>query len=200
MSLNKPSSKSIDYLNIFCRQIRNRSNEHHQAVHLLSYAELPSQIVSILRQELDSMVRVVYLLTIPDMILRDELIKASVEGNQWELTTTKGKKRRVTDKEMVELANHLQGWTKSVYRFGCAFIHLSNFHDYQDRDPMDMISNAEKDAILKHMQYYHGGPHSAAKIDDLIPYLPQVFEKIASNLECYIRDLKERKVITISAI
>jgi hypothetical protein len=136
MSLNKPSSEPIDYLNIFCRQIRNRSNEHRQAVHLLSYAELPSQIVSILRQELDSMVRVVYLLTIPDMILRDELIKASVEGNQWELTTTKGKKRRVTDKEMVELANHLQGWTRSVYRFGCAFIHLSNFHDYQDRDPM----------------------------------------------------------------
>ena len=32
---------------------------------------------------------------------------------------------RVTDREMVDLANRLQGWTASVYEFGRGFIHLS---------------------------------------------------------------------------
>jgi hypothetical protein len=97
---------------------------------------------------------------------------------------------------MVDLANQLQGWTESVYRFGCAFIHLSRFHDHQARDPMDMISDDEKEAVLKHMRHYHGGPHgSDPRFNDLIPYLPGVFEKIASNLECYVKDLQAGKIL-----
>jgi hypothetical protein len=80
-------------------------------------------MVAVLRQELDSMIRVIYLLSQSDIAFRDELIQASVEGKQW---VAKGTKHRVTDKEMVELANELHGWTESVYRFGCAFIHLSS--------------------------------------------------------------------------
>ncbi len=180
-------------LEVFCRQIRARSNEHREAVHLLYPARLSSQIVSILRQELDSMVRVIYLLSISDMAYRGELIKASVEGNQW---TAKGSRKRITDRDMVTLANKLEGWAESVYRFGCAFIHLSSFHDYQERDPMDMISNDEKESILKHMRYYHGGPPDPdPTFNDLIPYLPRVFEKIAANLDCYIRDLEGGKTL-----
>lgn len=97
---------------------------------------------------------------------------------------------------MVDLANKLQGWTESVYRFGCAFIHLSSFHDYQERDPMDMVSDDEKKVILKHMRYYHGGPTEPnPKFNDLALYLPQVFEKIASNLEIYVRDLESGKTL-----
>jgi len=180
-------------LEIFCRQIRERSNENRQAIHLLHSAHISSQIVSILRQELDSMIRAIYLLSISDMVYRDKLIKASVEGNEW---TEKGNKKRITDRKMVDLANNLQGWTESVYRFGCGFVHLSSFHDYKERDPMKMISDEEKNAILKHMRYYHGGPSSTdPKFRDLIPYLPQVFEKIASNLEVYIKDLENGKMI-----
>lgn len=97
---------------------------------------------------------------------------------------------------MVDLANKLQGWTESVYRFGCAFIHLSNFHDYNERDPMDMITDEEKKAILDHMRYYHGGPlEPNPTFKHLVVYLPQVFEKIASNLECYVKNLEEGKTI-----
>jgi hypothetical protein len=183
----------MSHLEVFCRQVRARSNEHRTAISLLYPAHLSAQIVSILRQELDSMVRVIYLLSISDMAYRDELIKASVEGHQW---TAKGTKRRITDRDMVNLANRLQGWTESVYRFGCAFIHLSSFHDYQERDPMDMISDDEKKAILKHLRYYHGGPpHHDPTFDALIPYLPRVFEKIASNLESYVGSLENGKTI-----
>jgi hypothetical protein len=139
------------------------------------------------------MVRVIFLLSISDAAYRDELIRASVEGHRW---VVKGSRRRITDRDMVSLAQQLQGWTESVYRFGCAFIHLSGFHDYQKRDPMDMISDDERQAILKHMRSYHGGPSEASpSFDDLIPYLPRVFDKIASNLECYVRDLEAGKTI-----
>ncbi|MGD2207471.1 MAG: hypothetical protein PVH17_11905, partial [Anaerolineae bacterium] len=116
------------------------------------------------------MIRVIYLLSLSDIAYRNELIRASIDGHRW---TAKGSNRRITDREMVDLANQLQGWTESVYRFGCAFIHLSRFHDHQARDPMDMISDDEKEAVLKHMRHYHGGPHgSDPRFNDLIPYLP----------------------------
>jgi len=183
----------MNYLEVFCRQVRARSNEHRMAIGLMYPPRLSSQILSILRQELDSMIRVIYLLSISDMAYRDELIKASVEGHQW---TKRGSRKKITDRDMINLANKLQDWIESVYRFGCAFIHLSSFHDYEERDPMDMISEDEKEAILKHMRYYHGGPlEPNPRFNDLIPYLPRVFEKITSNLECYIKDLESGKIV-----
>jgi hypothetical protein len=61
---------------------------------------------------------------------------------------------------------------------------------------MDIITAEEKENILKHMRYYHGGPlESEPKFDDLIFYLPMVFEKIAENLECYVRNLESGKIL-----
>lgn len=174
---------------IFCRQVRKRTSEHREAV--LRLWGLPGQIVSILREELDSMVRVIYLLSISDCRRRSELIEAAVQGQEW-ARAKDGK--RVTDREMVDLANRLQHWTQSVYRFGCGFIHLSSFHDYRERDPLDMISEDERKAILEHMRYYHGGPTgNKPSFQDIIPFLPSVFEKIASNLECYVKMIEEDK-------
>jgi hypothetical protein len=185
-------------LEIFCRQIRARSDDHRKAFALIYKEKIWSQAIAILRQELDSMMRVIYLLSIKDMSYRNDLITASVEGRKW---TAKGTRKRITDREMVELANKLKGWTESVYRFGCGFIHLSSFHDYQDRDPMDMISTDEKNAILHHMRYYHGGPHETdPKMADLYPYLPMVLDKVASNLECYVKELEAKKVDSVRKI
>lgn len=92
---------------------------------------------------------------------------------------------------MVDLADTLHGWTKSVYTFGCAFIHLSNLHDYQSRDPLDQISETERAAIVEHLRYYHGGPVAASpRFGDVVPLLPAVFAKIADNLECYVKQLE----------
>lgn len=182
------SSPSSGYIEIFCKRIRSRSAEHRMAVQLLCQGNLPSQIVAILRQELDSMIRVIYLLSISNSKHRVELIQASIEGKIWRQT---GKKGKITDKDMLLLANKMQGWSESVYRFGCGFIHLSNFHDYRFRDPLEQINSAEKETILKYMRYYHGGPLDPnPTFNDLLPYLPSVFEKITSNLECYLKDLE----------
>ncbi|MGY3859799.1 hypothetical protein [Aeromonas intestinalis] len=171
---------------IFIRQIRNRSNDHKRAMQLLVSANIPSQMIAVLRQELDSMVRVIYLLS-QEPYRQTLLIEASVNGQRWQQSRGRA---RVTDSEMVELAQQLQGWTKSVYNLGCAFIHLSNLHDYNDRDPLQQIAAEEREAILGHCRYYHGGPERSG-FTDLIPYLPRVLEKVSSNLECYLAQLED---------
>jgi hypothetical protein len=108
-------------LKAFCRAVRARSYENAEAIRLLHSGGVTSQVVSILRQEVDSLVRVMYLLSITDMSYQEQLIKESIEGRQWR---TKDGKKKITDREMVELANTMHGWTSSVYKFGCAFIHL----------------------------------------------------------------------------
>jgi hypothetical protein len=174
-------------LTIFLRQVRSRSLEHQRAMQLMAGEMLAGQMVSVLRQELDSMVRVIYLLT-QSKERREALINASVRGEKWSQPTSGAK---VTDKEMVDLAQTLQGWTQSVYKFGCAFIHLSGLHDYNDRDPLSQLPPTEREEILTHCRYYHGGPASSnASFEDLIPYLPRVLEKIAGNLECYLEALE----------
>lgn len=176
---------------VFLRQVRSRSHEHRQGMNLLASARLAGLMTAILRQELDSMVRVIYLLT-QTVERRTLLIDMSVVGTKWP---------KITDKEMVEVAQKLQGWTQSVYKFGCAFIHLSGLHDYNDRDPLALLSQEERSDILKHCRYYHGGPmQENATFDDLIQFLPRVFEKIASNLDCYLEALEHGEVLEVHEV
>ncbi len=173
---------------IFIRQVRSRSSEHRKAMSLLHQAELPGMIISVLRQELDSMVRVIYLLN-QDIQRREELIRNSVNGMKWKRGASG---QNVTDREMVELAQELHGWTRSVYVFGCSFIHLSNLHDYNDRDPFLLVSEQDRKSIIDHCRKYHGGPASGAdSFSQLLPYLPNVFEKVSRNLECYLAKLEK---------
>lgn len=158
------------------------------AICLLFQARHLGQVVSILRQELDSMIRTIYLLSIQDRAERQRLIDASVNGAQW---TVKGKTARITDKDMAEHAGQFQGWTASVYKFGCAFIHLSDFHDYSDRDPFRNLPDEEREEILRHMRSYHGGPiEDDPSFGDISRYFPAVFDKVSSNLECYLESLE----------
>lgn len=176
----------MDAVAVFTRQVLSRSSDHKRAMQLLASANIPSQMIAILRQELDSMVRVIYLLS-QEPSRRMGLIEASVKGQQWQQANGRG---RVTDREMVELAQQLQGWTRSVYKFGCAFIHLSNLHDYNDRDPLRELTAEDREAILEHCRHYHGGP-AHSDFPDLLPYLPKALEKVSGNLECYLEQLQD---------
>lgn len=146
--------------------------------------------MAVLRQELDSMVRAIYLLGQPTEV-RAAMIDTCVGGGRWGRAG-----KSVTDREMVELSQQLQGWTASVYKFGCAFIHLSALHDYNDRDPLALLSASERQDLLEHCRYYHGGPlGDEATFSDLVPYLPSVLKKIADNLECYVGDLQNGRTL-----
>lgn len=179
--------KRMSEIETFCRQVRARSAENRQA--MLALRALPGQMISVLRQELDSLVRVVFLLAQDDRSYRHRLIDDSVCGRRWRRSNSQ---QPVTDREMVELTDTLHGWTKSVYTFGCAFIHLSNLHDHEARDPLHQITEAERTAILDHLRQYHGRPHGASPgFSDVVPYLPMVFTKIADNLECYVKQVEQ---------
>ena len=179
--------KSMSEIETFCRQVRARSAENRQAMQALR--ALPGPMISVLRQELDSLVRVVFLLAQDDRSYRHRLIEDSVSGRRWR---HRDSKQTVTDREMVDLTDTLHGWTKSVYAFGCAFIHLSNLHDHQTRDPLQQITESERTAILDHLRSYHGGPHGGSPgFAEIVPYLPMVFTKIADNLEYYVRQVEQ---------
>ncbi len=179
----------MDIKNKFCEILRKRSAEHSVAMNRVY--DLPGMMASILRQELDSMVRAIYLLTITDLDERKRLMLQSLSGQVWTAPTQRGRQRKITDRDMVELSNQLQGWTLSVYKFGCAFIHFSNFHDYSVSNPFESLSSTEQSDILYHLRYYHSGPHTDhPSFEELSSYFPRVFEKIAGNLECYIDSLE----------
>lgn len=139
------------------------------------------------------MVRVIYLVDIADDTERKRLISDTMAGNKWKIKTANSKFRDVTDREMVDVAQKLHGWTQSVYKFGCAFIHLSNHHNHEQSDPFASLVDQEKQDILQHMRCYHGGPTSNnPSIQEISMYIPMIFEKISANLERHIQDLESK--------
>lgn len=163
-----------------CRIIRQRSSENKNAVSILVENGLLGNAGSVLRQELDSMVRVIYLLSCSNE-RRLSLVKKTLNGTKW----------NVTDREMVDFSNQYFGWTKSVYKFGCAFIHLSQFHDYLAENPFTKMEPAETLTIKQHLNSYHGfNLEDDLSFQTLGRYILPVFEKISGNLECYIEDLE----------
>lgn len=137
------------------------------------------------------MIRVIYLLHIADPIERRQMIQSTLRGEKWSVPTLKGKSRQVTDREMVDLSQQLQGWTQSVYKFGCAFVHLSDFHNHLAQNPFQKLSDAGKQDVLAHMRSYHGGPsHDNPDMEEIAEYVPRVFSKIADNLRYYVEQLE----------
>lgn len=187
-----------DDIHTFCTMIRNRSDENRRAMHCFTIPHgVLSPAFSILRQELDSMIRAIYLLKKSDFFERKRLIQATLRGNKWKVLTSKGKYRDITDREMVDLAQNLQGWTQSVYKFGCAFVHLSDFHNHLAEDPFLKLLPAEKQNILSHMRNYHGGPsRDNPDMKEISEYLPRVFEKIADNLRYYLEQLERGETLS----
>jgi len=106
----------------FFRILRERSTEHGAAISLLLQDELYGQAISILRQELDSMIRVIFLLSHKDLDVRNHHIDQTLNNIKW---TFPNSRTIVTDRNMVDLTDALYGWARSVYKLGCAFSILS---------------------------------------------------------------------------
>lgn len=179
-------------LEVFCRQVRARSSELQEAMRLVAQRKLTSVMVGLLRQELDSMVRVMFLLAQRDRTLRTQLIEDSVHGRRWRVPTTAGKSTLVTDQELVELGENFTGWARNVYRFGCSYIHLSNLHDHQAHDPFQALSVEEREAISAQLNNYHGAWLSTeSDFAEVAQWAPRVLGKISRNLELYLKQLEE---------
>jgi hypothetical protein len=65
-------------------------------------------------------------------------------------------------------------------------------HDYNDRDPLYLIPAKERKEIISYIHDYHGGPTgNAVRFVDLVPYLPDVFDKVSGNLDCLLEMLED---------
>jgi hypothetical protein len=168
-----------------CDMIRTRSRENRAA--LMSWEDpraVPGPALSTLRQEVDALIRVIYLLSVKDIKARQRLIDSTLRGSPWTVRGPGGRLRNVTDRDIAGLARKLRARTKSIYRFGCGFIHLSEFHHHFALDPFDKLTQGEKRDMLSHLREHHGGPAGAGlDLPELAGYALRVFEEVSGDLE-----------------
>lgn len=176
----------------FCKILRERSDENKKAINLMIQNGLYGQAISILRQELDSMVRVIFLLNEPNLSIRTHFIDQTLNNQKWTLPNSR---TVVTDRNMVDLANTLFGWAQSVYKLGCAFIHLSPMSNYKNGNPFLQLSREEIENIKLHLNDYHGFPlTNGLTMESVTPYLLRVFTKVSDNLKSYIDGLERNRI------
>ncbi|WP_444931386.1 hypothetical protein ACJJIF_06300 [Microbulbifer sp. SSSA002] len=180
-------------LSIFLDQVKSRSVENREAFKILLDSKLYGVAIGLLRQELDSLIRISYLWQ-PEtpVAVSQSLIEKSVRGKMWKVVNHNGKEVKVTDRDMLNLASHLGGWEQTIYSFGCKLIHLSDYHLYLDKDPFDTLSNAEKEEIIGYLSAYHDYSKSNIRFNDLVEYLPKIMVKLTDNVEFYIEELPEK--------
>ena len=175
-------------IDVFCRTVEARSLEHREAMDVAMERGWWAIAGSVLRMELDSMIRVIYLLRTPEA--RDRILASSVAGKGF-----KDGERRVLDRTMVEVAVADNGWVRSVYDFGNKFVHLTDAHDYAETDALEAYE--QRDEIIRYLNHYHGDTVLGRRLDDgatlreVAAYAPRVLEKITSNQRSYIATLRE---------
>lgn len=118
-----PSSKYN--LAIFCRNARFHSAQYAAPLRIHFQRYDLQQVAWILQQELDSLIRTIHLLSLEDHSERQKLIKAAVNGEPWMVDGKSEIPVEIIYKNMAKHSEQFYAWTASVYKFGCAFIHLS---------------------------------------------------------------------------
>jgi hypothetical protein len=170
----------------FIELIQNRSKENSESLRDDFVKRRIGKCMETLRTELDSFIRVMYLGRISDINERRRLIQQTLLGEKWTVLTPNNKWKQVTDKDMVDKANELIGYVHYVYKFGCGFIHLSDFHNYAITNPFDKLNETEKSDVKNYLNQYHHFPiDTQLTVESITDYIPDVFEKISSNLTCY---------------
>ena len=171
----------------FCRTVQARSHEHHDAMKAALDKGWLALMGSVLRMELDSMIRVIWLLHHSET--REQILESCVAG-----TGFKAGGKSIRDFEMVDEAVSSDGWVRRVYDFGNMFVHLTNAHDYAVLDPFRVYEH--RGEVIEYLNQYHQGKVRGGLVDDsftlsdLAPYAPHVLEKITSNLNHYLDGLR----------
>lgn len=177
---------AAEHIDIFRRTVEARSREHYEAMGVALEHRWWAIASSVLRMELDTMIRVVHLLHRPDA--RDRIVASCVAGEGF-----KDGQGRIHDRKMIDVATGVNGWVDAVYEFGNKFVHLTDAHDYAEVDPFPVYEY--KNDIIGYLNQYHRGKVAGRPLDDgstlrdIAAYAPHVLNKITSNLNGYIEDL-----------
>ena len=74
--------------------------------------------------------------------------------------------------------------------------YLSAMVYYKNSNPFLLLSVSERNDITRFLHQYHSFPlELELNLENIIPYLDKVFNKVSSNLACYIEDLRQNKLL-----
>jgi hypothetical protein len=159
----------------------SRSDENWNTLELLLRERRFGVAIGLLRQEIDTFIRLVYLDTIDDPQAA-KLINGWAQGKRWP----------VRDAVMVSVAEKSYFWVEIAYEFGCKLIHLSDFHDYQAIDPFGTMPIESKRTIIGFLRTHHGYTNPDIDLAEFVELMPPVMNKIRRKVIDYALRLDTR--------
>lgn len=127
---------------------------------------------------------------------RERLINLTLNDEKWNVLTVNNKLKNITDKYMVDIASKVKDYVQYLYKFGCGFIHLSNYHNYKIENPFDRLSLSEQIDIKFYLYQYHGFLIDSDLTIETIDYLIlEIFNKISQNMLYYNEQLLNNEQI-----
>lgn len=175
-------SEKEEYKNL----ISHRLEENVKSFKLLFGMKHYGNCISIMCQELDQIIRLLFLLNskVDD---QKQYIYSSINNHKWYVTGKDNKKEYITDEVLARYTETLSGWDKSIYDFGLSFKNLTNSFNYGSRDPIKSMNQADREKLHSYIKEYHDSSFAEDfSLDDLIPILPLIIEEISRNLKNYL--------------
>ena len=83
--------------------------------------------MSMIREEVDSLVRVIHLFGVNDYNELADIIGNTFDQRKLGPTKADGRARRILDKSLIQDAAAQFDWLETLYEFGCSFIHRRAF-------------------------------------------------------------------------
>jgi hypothetical protein len=175
-------SESLEYK----KMISNRLDENMKSFNLLFDLKHYGNCISIMCQELDQIVRLLYLINIsPDY--RKQLISSSINNQKWHITHVDNQKEYITDEILLDFSKMLNGWEKSIIEFGYLFKSISVNYNYGLRDPIKSMTDPDRLKLYVYIQEYHSSSFPKQfSTDEIIPILPMIMKLIGENMNNYL--------------
>jgi hypothetical protein len=178
-------SETDEYKNI----ISHRLEENMKSFKLLFGMKHYGNCISIMCQELDQIIRLLFLLN-SNAAAKKLFIYSSINSHKWYIVNKENKKEYITDENLLKFTETLSGWDKSIYEFGFSFKNLTTSFNYGSRDPIKSMSETDREKLYNYIREYHNKDFvSDFSLDDLIPVLPLIIEEISRNLKNYMSKL-----------
>ncbi|MEP6615862.1 MAG: hypothetical protein ABJA57_04755 [Ginsengibacter sp.] len=173
----------------FIKLIGERSSVDNSLLSSLLDQNLYAQAIAILSQDIDSLLRVAYLLTIGDRTERNNLMESMVKGEEW-----KSGKKNTSGTDMAATVVHYNKWISEVFDFGNLFSNITDHHDLKKDDPLVSLSSIQKTTMRYYLSTYHQFSYDMQMTFlNVSAYLPKVAAKVSSNLKRNMVDLENNR-------
>jgi hypothetical protein len=173
----------------FKQMIRHRLDENWKSFNILLKMNHYGNCISIMCQELDQMIAILFLLN-RNEAERKHLLNLSANSHRWYFQNNEDKKQYITEKDLFSFADTLEGWDKDIYEFGLSFNKLSINYNYLMKDPIIGMNDSDKKKIFTYINKYHDTNFPLKfKLMELVPLLEEVFYRITENIGIYLEKL-----------